>query len=95
MQNGSGQQYDENGESGILEIGQLHFHGPELDPPSDGRVCRRRLEADRLPVGRLDILDRVSQELNVTTTRNAPRSGHYWSCRLGLSSLRILQEDPE
>mmetsp|Transcript_23032 Transcript_23032/g.74589 ORF Transcript_23032/g.74589 Transcript_23032/m.74589 type:complete len:208 (-) Transcript_23032:1499-2122(-) len=54
--------YDEDGEGGILKVGQLHLHRPELGAPADVRVARerclwrRRLPADGLPVGRLDVL---------------------------------------
>mmetsp|Transcript_14309 Transcript_14309/g.46565 ORF Transcript_14309/g.46565 Transcript_14309/m.46565 type:complete len:253 (+) Transcript_14309:329-1087(+) len=51
---------DEGGEGGILEVGQLHLHRPELDAPPDLRAARRgarrRLPADRLPVGSLQVL---------------------------------------
>ena len=57
MQDGSREQDDEYGERGVLKVSQLHFHRPELHPPSDGGVDGWRLEADCLPVGWLDVLN--------------------------------------
>ena len=56
-ENGTSNKDDENTESGIFEIGHLHFHRAELDSPTDvSLVWRWWLEAHVLPVGRLQIL---------------------------------------
>eukprot|EP00964_Phaeocystis_antarctica_P140356 scaffold105207_cov48-Phaeocystis_antarctica.AAC.1 len=49
---------DEDGESCVLEVGQLHLHRTELDAPADmgatrARPLGRRLPAHGLPVGAL------------------------------------------
>ena len=46
----SGQEDHEGGEGGVLEVGRLHLHHPELAPPPHGRIgTGRRFEPDRLP----------------------------------------------
>lgn len=53
---GTREENDEHGKSGVLKISQLNFHSPELDTPADGRVRRRWLESKGLPVGGLEVL---------------------------------------
>jgi hypothetical protein len=55
-EDGAGEEDDEDGEGGVLKVGELDFHRSELDPPADVAVGRRWLEAHCLPVGRLDVL---------------------------------------
>ena len=57
-----GDQYDEDGESCILEVRELHLHRSEFSPPSDMRVLvgqpgGRRLPPTSLPVGGLQALE--------------------------------------
>lgn len=52
-------QYDKDGESGILKIGDLDFHGPELDAPARVFVMWWRLEAHVLPICGLKVFEVV------------------------------------
>mmetsp|Transcript_69480 Transcript_69480/g.165660 ORF Transcript_69480/g.165660 Transcript_69480/m.165660 type:complete len:514 (+) Transcript_69480:447-1988(+) len=65
IQNGPGHEDDEADEGGVLEVGHLQLHGPKLHAPADvvgvfvaqlALVGRRRLPAEGLPVGGLEIL---------------------------------------
>lgn len=49
---------------GVLEVRELRFARAELHAPADARVGRRRLEAHRLPVCRLDVLPMNGQQAN-------------------------------
>ena len=51
MKHSATEQDDKDGEGSVLEVGDLHFHCPELHPPPDVAVCRGRLEAHAVPVG--------------------------------------------
>lgn len=55
MQDGARQQYNKHAEGCVLKVGQLDLHRSELDAPADPVARRRRLEAHRLPVGRLQV----------------------------------------
>lgn len=55
------EKHDEADVGGVLEVGELRLARAELHAPSDGRVGRRRLESHRLPVGRLDVLDKTNK----------------------------------
>ena len=59
----SGQDDDEAADGGVLKVGQLELARPELDPPANLGVGRRRLEPHRLPVGRLDVFKVVRVRL--------------------------------
>ena len=59
-EDGSGQQHQEHRGGRVLELVHLQLAGPELDPPADLRVGRRRFEPHGVPVGRLDVLEVVS-----------------------------------
>ena len=50
------EQDDEDSKGSILMVGDLHFHGSELDAPPNAAVKRGRLEAHCLPVSRLNVL---------------------------------------
>ena len=52
-------EYDEDGESGVLKVGDLNFHRAELHTPADVCVVWRRLEAHVLPVCGLDVFEVV------------------------------------
>mmetsp|Transcript_47626 Transcript_47626/g.111404 ORF Transcript_47626/g.111404 Transcript_47626/m.111404 type:complete len:251 (+) Transcript_47626:414-1166(+) len=65
IQNRPGHKDDEADEGGVLEVGHLQLHGPKLHAPADvvglfvaqlPLVGRRRLPAEGLPVGGLEIL---------------------------------------
>ena len=56
---GTRDQHDEDGESGVLEVRDLDFHGSELNAPANIASSWRRLEADVLPVCRLQVLEMV------------------------------------
>ena len=47
---------NEDSVSRVLEVGDLHLAGTELDPPAYVGVDGRDLEAHTLPVGALDVL---------------------------------------
>lgn len=53
-----GDHADKHRECCVLEVGKLDVHRPELHPPADVRVnSRGRLESQRVPVGRLQVLE--------------------------------------
>lgn len=56
---GAGNEDNENGECSVLVIGDLDFHGTELDAPARIFIVRRRFEAHMLPVGRLEVLEMI------------------------------------
>lgn len=56
-QNDSSQQHDEHNDRCVLKVCQLKFAWSELDSPANRRVGRGRLEAHRLPVRRLNVLE--------------------------------------
>lgn len=82
-EDGPRQEDDEDGVGRVFEIGQLDFHAPELDPPADLAVRGWRLEADRLPVRRLNILwdEAASGQLRHSRAAQVgwdpPRSGRF------------------
>lgn len=51
--NNAGDEDHEDGKGGVFKIGNLDFHGAELDAPSNRVVGGWRLEAHVLPVGGL------------------------------------------
>ena len=53
------QEHHEADDGGVLKVGELHLAGPELHTPADVATGGWRLEAHRLPVGRLDVLKMV------------------------------------
>ena len=59
-QDGARDEHDEDGESCIFEVCDLDFHGSELHAPADVVPSGRGLEADVLPVCRLQVLKVVS-----------------------------------
>ena len=52
-------EHHEDGESCILEVCNLDFHGSELDAPADVVSRWRRLEADMLPICGLEVFEVV------------------------------------
>jgi len=57
-EDGPREKNDEDRVGGVLKVGRLNLHAPELDSPTDGRIGWRRFESKSLPVRRLDVLKR-------------------------------------
>ena len=73
------QQRHEGHEGRIGKLGQLRLDDAELDAPADLASTRRWFEANRLPVGRLKVLQTISmaqssQKSSITTRQGARHS---------------------
>lgn len=61
----AGKKHDENAKGSILKVGHLDFHATELDPPTNLPARRRWLEAHRLPVCTLNVLEVIRRHFVV------------------------------